>query len=283
VYFVDLGEVRVDAPLADLVADDGDGAFGDEVAVVGQRLGGAGVDAGFQAVAPGVDAGLGRAVPLVFGELGPAGGGGEEDARLGGFVVVDPFREPGAVLGAAGLVAAGHEDEGRVVAVGAEDAVGLGVEPRVDGLAGAEFGGVVGPRGGLDMEIETEFVGGDEGGLGRAPRVEAKEIQAVGFDDAEDAFPFGDVGGRVAGARVVGAVERAAEKGFLTVDEELRALRGDLAEAEGSGKRFGGDGGGGGGGGEVRFDGVEMRRKFAPELWRGREFYGDLGGEGLRG
>ena len=128
-----------------------------------------------------------------------------------------------------GFVAVGHQHERRVVAVGLQDPVGFGVDPLVDRLAVADRR----PGGALDLIVEAQFVGRDERRLGRAPGMEADLVQSVRLAIRMIRFHDSHIGRRIAGQREDAAFQRAAEEGLLSVHRELRALGGELAEAEG--------------------------------------------------
>ncbi len=226
-----LGEVRVGAPLADLVADHGHGARLHVVAVVRPRLRRFRVDARREPLAPGLDARVGGHVELVLGDLRPARGARVEPARVERLPVLDPPAQELRVP-PGGLVSVGQEEEGRVVAVGLQDARRLAVEPLVDRQARAEARRVVRPGSDLHLVVEALLVRGGEGRLRRAPRVEADRVQAVRLRDADDALPGRDVGRRVAGLREDRALEGAAQEGLAAVHDELGALRPDLPQAE---------------------------------------------------
>ena len=88
-----------------------------------------------------------------------------------------------------------------MVAVGAQDAVGLAPHPVVDRLAVAEARGLVGPRAGFDLVVEAEAIRRLERRLRRAPGVEADVVQAVRLRDADDPLPGRHVGRRMPGLR----------------------------------------------------------------------------------
>ena len=71
--FRDFLKVRIDAPLADFVADYGNIVLFNEAAVVRDRLWWIGIEAAAQAGAPLVAPRSWRAVVLVFGNVRPAG------------------------------------------------------------------------------------------------------------------------------------------------------------------------------------------------------------------
>ncbi len=165
------------------------------------------------------------------GDQRPARAARPKAARVLRFEMVHPLGQVSVGLLAAGLVAVGHQQEGRVIAVGFEDAVGLVIDPLVHRLAVAEAGGLIGPAR-LDLVIEPEFIRRDERRFRRTVGVEPKQVQPVAFGDADDALPGFHVGGRMAGEREDAALQRAAEEGLAAVDEELRALGRNLAQAE---------------------------------------------------
>jgi hypothetical protein len=145
--------------------------------------------------------------------------------------VLDPRSEElGIATGR--LVAVGEKDERRVVAVRLQDAARLAVEPLVDRQAAAEAGRAVRPGGHLDLVVEALLVRGREGGLWRAPGVEADHVEPMRLGGAHDAAPGGDVGRRVASLREDRALEGAAEEGLPAVDHELSPPRADLAQPE---------------------------------------------------
>jgi hypothetical protein len=271
--FGDLVEVGIDAPLADLVANDRHLSRGDVGAVVGAGLGRFGVDARLQPLAPRLDARRRQHVKLVLRQLGPAGAAGVEPARIGGFAAGDPRAEIGIGGSATGLVGRSHQHERRVIPVGAQDALGLGFEPGVDRLARAEGRRLVGPRGRLDVKIETHLVGGGERGLRRTPRMEPQQVEPVCPRDPEDAPPFRDFGWRVPGLWKNSALQRAAEENLAAVQRELRALRREFAQPEVHGAGFAAR--------ECRRQPVQRGRELVPEGGGGAER--ERGGEGAVG
>ena len=185
------------------------------------------VDARLQALAPGLDARIGDEVPLVLRQLRPAGAAGVEPARIARLAVVDPLGQEALLVLAARFVAVGHEHEGRMVAVGFEDAVGLVVHPvrRPACRRRASWTGWPTTTHST-WQIEAEFVGRDEGRLGRAPRVEADVVQPVRLADADDALPRRQrpsADGRSCGKMQHSSVPRRNDR--AAVDRELRARR----------------------------------------------------------
>ena len=133
---------------------------------------------------------------------------------------------------AAWLVARGHQQEGRVISIGGDDACRLVFEPGVDRLAVAQSRGSVGPGGGFDLVVEAHLVGGDECGLGRAVGVEAEVVQAVRAGDGQQALPEVDIGGRVAGLREDAAFERSPQRDGVAVKQQAVSASGDRTQAE---------------------------------------------------
>ena len=218
------------------MADDRNLAGLDVLAVIGHGLGRPGIDARCQSRAPGLNPRIGGDVKLVGGDLRPARCAGVKPPGVRRLVVVDPRREILLVL-ARWLVAVGHEQERGVVAVSREDAIGLLVQPAVDRLAQTERRTGVGPRGAFDVKVEPQLIGRLEGRLGRTPGVETEQVQAVVLGDPDDSPPGFQVGRRQPGPREDRAFQRAANKELTAVQPELRARRGDLAEAERRGAR----------------------------------------------
>lgn len=134
---------------------------------------------------------------------------------------------------AGGFIAVGEHEEGGVVTVGFEDAVGFDGDPAVDGLSIADGAVAIGPRGAFDLEVEAQFIGCGECGFRGAPGVEAHMIQAMGFAGSDDTLPGVGIGGWVAGEGEDGAFEGAAEECGGSVDGDLGADGMDLAQAEG--------------------------------------------------
>ncbi len=77
------------------------------------------------------------------------------------------------------------------------------------------------PGSALDLEVETQFVRGDERRLGRTPRVEPHVVQPMSLADANDPFPGPDIRRRVSGQRKDAAFECAAKEQRAAVDHEL--------------------------------------------------------------
>ena len=118
------------------------------------------------------------------------------------------------------LVAQREHDEGRMVAERLDDPLGLGAKIGVVSRLAAE--GL--PVGKLRLEIHAQAVGRGEGGIGRAPGVEADVVYAVRLADAEIVLPPSGLHWRVAGQGEHATVVLAAEEGWLAVNCELRTL-----------------------------------------------------------
>lgn len=166
------------------------------------------------------------------GSCGEPAPGGPKPAGVPGLEVFDPLGQVLGLVGSGGFVSVRHQHEGRVIAVHAEDAFRLGVDPGIDRLSIAEGGGLVGPTGGLDMEVHAEFVGGGEGGFGRAMGVKAEMIQAVGLGGPDHLRQTRRVDRR-SRFREDGAFEGPAQVEGTSVDGELCSVGSELAPSEG--------------------------------------------------
>ena len=95
-----------------------------------------------------------------------------------------------------------------------------------------------GQDGHLDLKVEAQLVGRDKGGFGRTPGVEAQVIEAMGASDLQDSLPGGDVGRRMASLGEDRALQGAAQEDLAAIEAELRAVGGDLAQAEADAARL---------------------------------------------
>ena len=139
------------------------------------------------------------------------------------------FRTP---FGAIGLVAIGHEQKRGMVAKFVEDSPGLAIEKLVNRFAFAKCGARDSPGTTLDLEIDSQFVGGGKSRLRRAMRMKADVIQAVGLAGGKHLFPSVGVHGRVAREREHIAFQRATEKELAAVDRDLFIADVDGADAK---------------------------------------------------
>ena len=104
--------------------------------------------------------------------------------------------------------------------------------PCIQRPALADAGALVGPRRTLDLIIHAQLVGGAEGGLRRAPGVEAQVIEPVCLADSNDPPPCRFVGRRVAGQREDAALQRPTQEDLAAVDRQLGAIDMHLAQPE---------------------------------------------------
>ena len=68
--------------------------------------------------------------------------------------------------------------------------------------------------------------------------MESQVVHSVRTGDAADALPGVHIGRRMTRERKDAALERAAEEQFPSVDDELRAVRRNLAQTEANGTRI---------------------------------------------
>ena len=157
------------------------------------------------------------------------GNGRVEAAWIGLLAVLREFLEE-IDLRCLGLVAAGHQDKRRMIAVGFQDAIELRAPPlqagrRIRGHRGLAIGK-------LRLHIDAEFVCGVEGGLGQNPRMAAEMVEAEVLQQPEDLQPCGLVHRRMAGERKLRVVRLAAKQHRFAIDGETRALALELAESK---------------------------------------------------
>ena len=143
-----------------------------------------------------------------------------------------------------------------MVAVGIDDAARLTEQVLVDDLTATEGHAMVGPRGSLGLQVDAHAVGSGEGGLGGTIGMEADVVEPVLTALEEDARPRGLVGRGIARLGEAAVLDRAAQPYRLTVEQELTATDGDVANAEGDGERLAAVDEGAG---------VEIRVGLAPE------------------
>ena len=176
--------------------------------------------------------GSARDVELVLGDLRPAR---RRSCRAGAGPSPSSARPIGQELrvSAAGLVAVGHEEEGRVVAVGLQDAARLAVEPLVDRQAAAEAGRAVrpggAPRPGSRSPSSSAATKAASGGHQEWKRIMFRPCAlAMRMMRLQDSTSVGGwpVFGKIAHSRV------PRKKIFRPLIDELRPLRADLPQAE---------------------------------------------------
>src|SRR5690606_37060260 len=166
-------------------------------------------------------------VKLVFRHVGPSGSCRPKSPRIDRFEVLDPLPQERFMI-AVRLVSVGYEHEGWMISVGLQNPIGLVVEPLVYTAPFAD----IPPRAALHLKINARFVGCNESGLGRTPRVKADVVQSVFFDDPANPPPCGRVRGRIARSGENGALERPAQKRQASVDGKLGADGGELAQTK---------------------------------------------------
>src|SRR5208283_4507031 len=115
-----------------------------------------------------------------------------------------------------------------MVSVGAEDAVGFGVERFLHRAAGAE----IVPHAAFDLEIKTEFVRGFKRGFGRTPRVKSHVVQTPVLARLNNFLPRFHIGRRIAGQRKIAAEMRATKTGLAAVDLKILTNGFEIAEAK---------------------------------------------------
>ena len=79
----------------------------------------------------------------------------------------------------------------------AQDAVCFPIEPFVQRRSAANTGPSVRPRGAFDLEVEAQFVGGDESRFRRTPGMKTHVIQTEILGALDDRLPGGHVGRRI--------------------------------------------------------------------------------------
>lgn len=231
--FGDFIKIGICAPLADFMADDRDLAGSDVIAVIGASFGRLSVDPGVQTATPALNARVGGDVKLIFPKLRLACSAGIKTPRVLDFEMANPSGEVGVAFVPCGLIAVGHQNKARVISIRFENAFGFGVNLGVDRLAIADRGGLIGPRTSFHVEIKSQFVGRHKSGFGRTPGMKAYQIKPMRLGYADNAFPRFQIGGWMPGFGKNAALQRAAEKSFAPVDQELRALSGNFAQAKG--------------------------------------------------
>ena len=188
--FRDLVEIRIDAPLADLVGNDRHLRVGlHKIGPVEIRAWRLGVDDRIHSQAQARDARFHRVVEIAARHQRPTGGGGPEAARILRLPARDVVLQPLRIVRAGGFVAVGHHQKRRMIAIFAGHARGFLVDPCIEGHAAAEFRAKRSPGGGFDLEIKARFVGSDEGCLGRTPRVETHVVQSMHLANSGDTPP----------------------------------------------------------------------------------------------
>ena len=167
-------------------------------------------------------------VVLVLGQLRVGRPAGDEAARVALLPEVHPAGQELIAALPARLIAVRQQQERRVVAILAHDALAFRIEPVAQGLVLAG----IRPDRALDLKVESEFVGGSERRFRRAPGVEANEIQPMCLTRTDHLLPSRHVGRWIAGQREDAAFQCAPEERRMAVQHKLLALDSDLAQAE---------------------------------------------------
>ena len=141
-----LGQIGIYTPLADLVTDNGRvRVLLDSVGPVIGRTRCLGIDNAPYTLAPPLDTRVRITVKVVFRNQRPARSRGIEATRVLRLVVVHKPGQIRLVILARGLIAIGHHEERRVVAVLAQHGISFFVQPRVQGIAGPNAAALIGP------------------------------------------------------------------------------------------------------------------------------------------
>jgi hypothetical protein len=184
-----LVEVRINAPLADLMTHHRDVTRLDVVTIVDPGCRRFPVDARFQALTPGLNARVRSGMPLILRDLRPARRRRPETTRIHGSKMLHVRGQIGGVFGTARLVAVRHQDERRMVPVGPEDAIGLLVHPAVHGLSISQRRRGIRPTRSLHVQVHPQFIGRHEGRFRRAIRMEPKVVQPMALGRLNDPPP----------------------------------------------------------------------------------------------
>lgn len=139
-----------------------------------------------------------------------------------------------AAFAAPQLVAQRHHDERRMIAVSLQHGEALADQiilfGRIMLLVGLIRDGA--PEREFRLHVDAEHVGGDEGGLRRAARMEAVMVDPVGSGDAENAQPLLHGGRREPGQWENQPVMLAPQKGADAVDGEFVPVRRELPQPD---------------------------------------------------
>lgn len=125
------------------------------------------------------------------------------------------------------FVAPGKHDEGRMIAVNAQDRFRFALEIGPFRLV-FESGFVI-PIRQLRLQIHAFLIGGGEGGLRRTPGMEAVMVDSIRFRGLKQPLPRRFVHGRVSGQRKYAGVMLVPQKNALPVERKLAALCAKLA------------------------------------------------------
>jgi len=169
---------------------------------------------------------------LVLWDDRPARAAGVDAPRVLALPMLHELSEVFLLAVARRFVAIGEHAERRMIAVGLQDAVRLGVDPLVNGCAIPDRRSAVGPGGALDVVHHTHLIGREERCFRRTPRMKTQMVEAMGLGGSEDLAPCSYVRRRIAGQREDAAFECAAKEGLAPVESELRPLRGEFPHAE---------------------------------------------------
>ena len=138
------------------------------------------------------------------------------------------------------LVANAEHHERRMVFVGPNDPQGLLADPVVDVGRFAQsrrerfrlVNPVVHPIGCFHLQVQAEFIGDSESDVGRTPGVKPNVIESRLFVNAEHTFPPRSVGRRRIAVRVDGAIDVAAQKQPVIIQQQMLAVTAECAKAE---------------------------------------------------
>src|SRR5260370_12322108 len=89
----DFVKIGIDAPLTDFVTNHWHTGLGDVLAVIRARLRRESINTGLKALAPSLDAWVGRDVKLICRNLGPSRAAGVKAPRVPCSPMLDPFRQ----------------------------------------------------------------------------------------------------------------------------------------------------------------------------------------------
>ena len=128
------------------------------------------------------------------------------------------------------FIAQGEHHERGVVAILTHDVLALLVQEGHEALVGRVE---VTPEGQFRLQVDAQAVGGLEGGLGRAPGVEAQVVDAILLVFEQIGRPLVNPHGHMGGERKHAGIVLAAQEGAVAVHAEVHALGTEVGQSEG--------------------------------------------------
>ena len=225
--FLYLLEVRIDTPLADLVADSRH-ILSDDTGKVIIRSWGFPVDNTPETCSPSLDTRI-RGIPVIgIPDIGPSASAGINATGVLTFPIIDQAGQISHLISSSRFIPIHHHAERRVVAICFQDTVAFLLQPLILRFAATDLR--PGPT--FHLQIDSHTVRHMESGFRRTPGMEADMVQAIFLTGTVDLCPIVRLHGGIACQRENTAFQRAPEEDGLSVDFKTGSVRLELTEAE---------------------------------------------------